>query len=108
MDDEMVEAVVVEADGIEQAAGGLDGPRRRVADPRLGGDGLGDDAAEFGEVDEAGHLAGVAERAAGDQAGVAEGQPAEGDGEVGHKRILTPEARRARGTRPGTAGVSPR
>ena len=70
--EEVVDAVVIEADGVEHAGWGLDRPRRRVADSRLGGDGLRDDAAEAGEVDEAGHFPGVAEGARGDEDRVAQ------------------------------------
>jgi hypothetical protein len=63
----MLDAVVVQADGVEQAGGRFDGAGRRVADAGLAGDGLGDDAAELGEVHHPGHLAGVAEGARRDQ-----------------------------------------
>src|SRR5262249_5958572 len=82
--DEVLDAVVVQPDGVEHARGRLDGARRGVAGARLAGDGLGDDAAQAREVEGAGHLTGVAEGARGDEDGVGEAQPAEGDGEVGH------------------------
>jgi hypothetical protein len=79
---EVLDAVVVQADGVEHARRRFDGPRRRVAGPRPARDRLGDDAAEPGEIDDAGHLPGVTERPRRDQDGVREAQPAEGDGEV--------------------------
>src|SRR5262249_42590199 len=81
---EGVDAVVVEADGVEHAGRRLDGARRRVADARLARHRLGHDAAEAGEVDRAGHLARVAERARRHQDRVAQGQATEADGQVDH------------------------
>src|SRR5262245_15437783 len=80
----MLDAVVVQADGVEHARGRLDGARRGVAGARLPRDGLGDDAAELAEIDRAGHCAGVAEGARGDEDGVAQLEAAEGDGQVSH------------------------
>ena len=56
------DAVVVQADRVEQARGGLDRPRGRV--PRAGPERhrLGDHPAQPLQADEAGHLADVAER----------------------------------------------
>ena len=48
---------------LSMPAGGLDRSPRRVAGARLLRDRLGQDAAEAAEIDQAGHLAGVAERA---------------------------------------------
>ncbi len=84
MMDEMFDAVVVEADGVEHSRRRLDGARRRVADARLARDGFGDDAAQPREIDEAGHLPCVAERARGHEDGIAQAKAAEGDGKVGH------------------------
>jgi hypothetical protein len=86
MGDEVVDAVVVEADGVKHAGRRFDGARRRVADARLARHGLGDDAAQAGEIDGAGHLAGVAEGARGNEDRVLQMQAAERDGEVGHVR----------------------
>src|SRR5262249_41075614 len=58
--EEVVDSVVVEADGVEQAGRRFDGPRGRVADAGPGGDRLGDNAPQPREIDEPGHLAGVA------------------------------------------------
>ena len=64
--DEGLDAVVVQPDGIEHAAGGFDGARRRIARPGLLGDRLGQNPAQPGDVDQSGHFPGVAERARGD------------------------------------------
>ena len=90
MKQEMLDAVVVEADGVEHAGRGLDRSRRPVAGPRLARHGLGDDAAELGEVNDAGHLPRVAERARGDQDRVAEVEAAQSDGQV-HLKGLSDE-----------------
>ena len=80
--DERLDAVVVQADRVEHAGGGFDRSPRRVAGARLLRDRLGQDAAEPAEVDQAFHLAGVAERAGGDEDRIRQPQPAELDGEI--------------------------
>ena len=63
--DERLDAVVVQPDGIEHAAGGFDGSRRRIARPRLLRDRLGQDSAQPRDVDQPGHFPAIAERARG-------------------------------------------
>ncbi len=82
MGDERLDAVVVEADRVEHAGGGFDGSPRRVAGARLLRDRLGQDAAEAAKIDQAFHLAGIAERARRDQDRVRQPQPAELDGKI--------------------------
>ena len=82
MRDERLDAVVVEADRVEHAGGGLDRSPRRVAGPRLLRDRLRQNAAEAAEVDQAFHLAGVAERARRDEDRIRQPQPAELDREI--------------------------
>src|SRR5262245_29362796 len=82
MVDEVLDAVVVESDGIEHAGRGLDGARRRVAGPGVACHRLGDDAAQPGKVNDAGHLARIAEGARRDEDRVAKTQPAEGYTEI--------------------------
>ena len=77
MRDEGFDAVVVEADRVEHAGGGFDRPPGSVAGARLLRDRFGQDAAEAAEVDQAFHLAGVAERARGDEDRIRQPQPAE-------------------------------
>lgn len=60
--EEGLEAVVVQADRVEHARGGLDRTGRRISDAGQGGDGLGDHTPEAGEVDIRLHLARIAER----------------------------------------------
>ena len=48
MSDKMVDAVVIEANGIEQTGGRFHRSRRRVPDAGLPGHGLGNNAAEAG------------------------------------------------------------
>src|SRR5439155_9911043 len=72
--DEVVDAVVIQADGVEHAGGRFDRARRGVAGARGVGNSLGDDAAELGEVHDAGHVARVAEGAGGNEDGVAQMQ----------------------------------
>ena len=67
MRDEGLDAVVVEADRVEHAGRRFDRPPGRVAGPRLLRDRLGKNAAEPAEIDQACHLAGVAEGARGDE-----------------------------------------
>ena len=67
MRDEGLDAVVIEADRVEHAGGGFDRSPRRVAGARLLRDRLRQDAAQAADIDEAFHLAGVAERARGDE-----------------------------------------
>ena len=101
MRDEVIDAVVIEADGVEHAAGGLDGARRRIAGARLPRYRLGNDPAELGEIDHARHLARVAERAARDEDGILQAEAAEGDGEINHRCLRSsvadesPETRQA-------------
>ena len=64
---EVLDAVVVEADRVQEPRGGLDGARGRIARPRPEGHGLGDHPPEPLQPHEPGHLADVAERARGDQ-----------------------------------------
>ena len=55
--DEVIDAVVVQADGVEHAGRRLNGARRRVTGARGLCHRLGDDAAELGEIHGAGHFA---------------------------------------------------
>ena len=68
--DEMIDAVVVETDGVEHARRRFDRARRRVADAWLCRHRLGNDAAQLGEIDDARHFARVAEGAGGDEDGI--------------------------------------
>src|ERR1700722_4681644 len=84
MADEMVDAVVVEADRVEHTGRGFDGARRDVAGARLPRDRLGDDTAEFGEVNDAGHFTGITEGAGGNEDWVAQLETAERNREIRH------------------------
>ena len=86
--DEGLDAVVIEADRVEHAGGGFDRSPRRVAGPRLLRDRLGQNAAQPAEIDQAFHLAGVAERARGDQDRIRQPQSAKLDGEIDIGRRL--------------------
>ena len=92
--DEGLDAVVVQADRVEHAAGRFDGSPGAIAVPRLAGDRLGQDPAQAGQIDQAGHLAGIAERARGHHDRVGEPQPAELDGEVDGRRVHVALGRR--------------
>ena len=59
---EGIDAVIIEPDRVQHAAGRFDGAPRCVARARLARDRLGQDGAQPIEVDESGHFAGVAER----------------------------------------------
>ena len=85
--DEGLDAVVVQSDRVEHAAGGFDGPRRRIAWPRLLGDRLGQDPAQPREVHQPGHFAGVAEGARGHGDRVGQTQAAELNVEMDASRI---------------------
>ena len=61
--DEMVNAVVIESDGIQHAGRRLHGSRRRVAGTRVARYGLGDDAAQTRKIDHPSHFLCVAEGA---------------------------------------------
>src|SRR6185436_14818634 len=80
--DKGVNAVVVQADGIEQAGTGLDGPPGLVANSWGLGQGLRQYAAEPGEIDEIFHLPRVAECAGGGEDGVAKSKAAQRDSQV--------------------------
>src|SRR6266478_569388 len=85
MMDKMLDAVVIETDGVEHARGCLDRSRGRVAGARLARDRFGDDAAKELEIDDLGHFAGVAKRARCNQNGIAQIQAAQGDRKIGHR-----------------------
>ena len=82
MRDERLDAVVVEADRVEHAGGGLDRSPRRVAGARFLRDRFRQNAAEAADIDEAFHLAGIAERARGDEDRIRQPQSAELNGEI--------------------------
>jgi hypothetical protein len=84
MGDEVVDAVVVEADCVEHAGGGLDGARRRIAGTRFASDRFRDDGAETCKINGAGHFPSVAKGAGRDRDRIAERQAAECDGEIQH------------------------
>ena len=74
--DEGFEAVVVQADRVQHAGGGFDRSPRRIARSRQASDGFGNDRAEPLQIDQAGHLAGIAERARGHHDRIGQRQPA--------------------------------
>jgi len=88
MRDEMIDAVVIEADGVEHPRRRLDGARRRVALARLMRDGLRYDAAELSEIDRAGHFLGVSKSAGRHQDRVLHVQAAKCDTEVGMRFVF--------------------
>src|SRR5262245_29697615 len=90
---EVLDAVVIQSDGVEHARSSLDGARRRVAGARMARDRLGNDAAEPSEVHDAGHFPRIAKRARGDEDWVLQLQAAEGDGEIDHYKINFSPAR---------------
>jgi len=63
MMNEVVDAVVVQSDGVEHSRRGLDRAWRLIAGPRMLRHRLGNDSSELGEIDDPGHLAGVAKSA---------------------------------------------
>ena len=75
---------VLEADGVEHPRGGLGHARGRAATAGLQADRLGDDPAEGGQVDPAGHLPPEPEAAGGGQHRGTEPDPAQVDGQGGH------------------------
>ena len=77
--DEGLDAVVVQADRIEHAAGGFDRPPGRIAAAWLGRDRLGHDRSEPAKFDQARHLAGVAKRAGGHHDRIGKPQAAQAD-----------------------------
>src|SRR5262245_65009998 len=84
MGNEVVDAIVIQSDGIEHARGGFEGSRRRIADAGLARHRLRNDAAELGEIHDACHLARIAKCAGRDENRVLETETAECDGEVEH------------------------
>jgi hypothetical protein len=82
--EEVVDAVVVQTDGIEHAGGCFHRARRSVALAQVARDGLGNDAAEPGEVDRAGHFTRVTKRAGRHQDGIGEAESSQGYGQIGH------------------------
>src|SRR5690606_38514077 len=91
VDEEGIEAVVIEADGVEQTGGGFDGSPGSVAGARCFGDRLGEDAAELAEIDERLHLASVTKRARGSEDGVAERESPQLNGKIGCGHGILPE-----------------
>src|SRR5258708_38751802 len=89
MFEEVVDAVVIEADGVEHSTGRFHGPGRLVARARNAGNRLGDDSAQLTEVDYALELARVAEGARCHHDRVAELQPAESDAQI-HEWVFLP------------------
>src|SRR5262245_55794359 len=67
---EVIDSVVIEPDGVQQAGRRLNGPRRGVAGTRTAGHCFWNDAAELRDRHEPGHLPDVAERAGCDQDGI--------------------------------------
>ena len=63
MMNEVVDAVVVQSDGVEHSRRGLDRARRLIAGPRMLCHRLGNDATQLGEIDDPSHLAGVTKSA---------------------------------------------
>ena len=82
MSNEMFDAVIVEANGIEHARCSLDRPRRLVADPRLARHGLGDDPAQKTEIHDACHLPGIAEGARRNKDGILKVKATKSDREI--------------------------
>ena len=72
-----VDAVIVEADRVEQTGRRFHSPPRHVALPGQRGDCLRHDAAEPLQVDEPDHLAAVPKCAGSDEDGIGQPQPAE-------------------------------
>lgn len=81
-DQERIDAVVVEADRVEQSGRRLDCPPGLVALTRQRRDRLRHDAAETADGDVVDHLPAIAERARGHHDRIREPQPAERHGEV--------------------------
>ena len=80
---EMLDAVVIESDGVKHAASGLDGARRRIA----GADGASPSWERYrpGERNpQCRPFRGVAERARSDEDRVLQMETAESDGEIDH------------------------
>ena len=61
MGNEVSDAVVVEADGVEHSRRRFHRARRRIAGARLARHRLGNDAAQLSEIDDARHLPRIAE-----------------------------------------------
>ncbi len=88
MFDEVIDPVIVQPDGVQHARGRLHRSRRRIANARQARNRLGNDAAQPGEIDRAGHLTCVAKCARRHEDGILQSQTAESDGEI-HIRWLT-------------------
>jgi len=73
--DKDLDAVIVQPNRIEHAAGGFDGSRRWVADPWALGDGLGQDSTQPSQIHQTGHFSGVTESTRCNQDRIAEPQP---------------------------------
>src|SRR5262249_20061251 len=71
------------------ARGRLEGPRRSVAGTRVSRHGFGNDASQAREVNDPGHLPGIAERPGCHENRVLQTQTIEGNGEINHKRVTT-------------------
>ena len=82
MGDERFQAIVVQADGIEHAAGGFDRSPGRIAGARLLCDCLRNDAAQPRKIDQARHFAGIAKCARSHQNWVGQRQAAERHGKI--------------------------
>ena len=75
--EEVVNSIVIQADGIEQSAGGLNGSGGGVAGPGLRGHGFGDNAAQAGYVEKPGHFSHISEGAGGHENRVIQGEAAQ-------------------------------
>src|SRR4051794_15310760 len=95
MFEEVVDAVVVESDGVEKARWGLDRSRRRVAGPGFRGDRLRNDRTQLREIDQTRHLPSITKRAGCDENWVAQMEGAQLHGEV-EAHVCQPTARAAR------------
>ena len=63
------DAVVIQANRVQQARSGFDRSPRAVASTRLAGDGFRENGAQARQIDQTLHLTGVAERAGGNEDG---------------------------------------
>ena len=97
---EWLDAVVVEADRIEHPAGCFDRPPGRIASSRLGRDGLRENAAQSGKIDDASKFTGIPEGPRSHEYRVGKLDPSQFDLEFHSKDRWVSDAARARNAPP--------